>query len=347
MDYQTIVVDTPNRFQKHWNDPPRCLSEEKLPRSDKQYKKMALNELPLLFERKLINQVPYLMKHFDVPPVLENMSYGSFIEEVRQVLMVPGSFIAGGCFTNPVAGLDSVKDIDVFFSSQEAVDLFVKGFLSRKKEVFSKHYYYDNGRTDGGEYSNKKVGPSIATLVPLVGGLPEIQIIAIGFYNDCAHVVDHFDFTVCQMGMDHEGAVWYSDEFFEDVRSKTFRLNFVEDAKRLKRRVARYEEKGFTPHPSVLEKLEDLCKKDPFARATSDFWEAYKEFDSPKSDVKDDCWTIDYSQGHFDVVFGDGDRQRMCLCKPVVGNICRTPEGKRVPRSLIVSEENWVLPKLE
>ncbi len=147
-----------------------------------------------------------------------------------------GGFICGGAMTS-IFSDQPIKDYDCYFPNETASQGFCRVL-------------------QGAEYSNTFTSKNALTFY---GGKNTVQvIIKPGLFQDnVKDIVDQFDFTVCQAGIDPKTETFYcAPDFFPDLAAR--RLNYNVKAKYPLAslwRSRKYQKKGFTIRASELVKL--------------------------------------------------------------------------------------------
>jgi hypothetical protein len=181
-------------------------------------------------------QTQYLPQQFDrtdtvyeSAPIREFEFVGRISRQMRQLVeMMPTgkAVIAGASLADLYNGIPT-KDIDVFFFDPAAQAEMV-GFM--KKNGYQPAEFFTPG------CQNFK-GP----------GEHDVPVQLVGFrtYDDAAHVLDGFDFTVCQLATDGT-RLWRGPTTFQDVREQLLNFHRIEsEGKVVVERVARYLDKGY------------------------------------------------------------------------------------------------------
>lgn len=161
-------------------------------------------------------------------------------------LLPPGSFVAGGAVARWVCDGGTVpSDVDVFFSNGETLE---KAYESLKAAGYS-------------EDPSSHVPLGVRQLKPPTGThqLP-IQLICIGFFPEgIEQVVDGFDFTVCQFGIDVATRELVYNPASPIDYAKRWLLNHrCEGDIASNKRLAKYIAKGFKPVGKTLERAIEL-----------------------------------------------------------------------------------------
>lgn len=155
-----------------------------------------------------------------------------------------GAFIAGGAVLSLFSG-KPINDIDLYFSGPEAFEATLKLFMDTGKYVEDKQAH-------------------LIHLKPLGKGLP-VQLMNLAWFNDARHVIDIFDYTVCQFAL-HGETIWMNPVSLMDLMKKQIRMHrFLPQAKPLQR-LQKYARKGFWAPPETVEAIENYIRNPPTAR---------------------------------------------------------------------------------
>lgn len=163
---------------------------------------------------------------FDLQENLERFTE-DYSEELWPVKNIAGCFLAGGAMRICVDIGDELKDIDLFFETEEALNKtldyfeghknFKNIFACPKRELFT---YVD-------EESKTKV-----------------QLVAKAFYTP-QEAIESFDVTACCAAWDGE-SIYKHRRFVSDVINKRIHLNNVQYPNATMRRINKYSHKGYT-----------------------------------------------------------------------------------------------------
>lgn len=150
--------------------------------------------------------------------------------------MPGGTFIAGGSVAELACAAEfSPKDVDLYFRDEETYKQAVKLLGFAGKEV-------EGPQVPGGV--RMFTGPH---------GSAPIQAINIAWYDDLEQVLDAFDFTVCQFGLDCQtGTLMWNPVAPLDYMHRRLVTHRDEDRERTKKRITRYIAKGFNPVGETL-----------------------------------------------------------------------------------------------
>lgn len=167
---------------------------------------------------------------------------------LRDVLVASGGVLAGG-FLRSVADGTSIRDADIFVPSQRA--------RQAAREVL----------TTWGRLPRIVVSPvgqrPIDRYAPnprMIGTQYGLKIIPVPWATSIRSVIERFDITVSQAGVQADGTVEVGPRFASDVASRNFQLagKMVVDPVGTLARSFRYRQKGYTIDPTSYERLVDL-----------------------------------------------------------------------------------------
>ena len=150
-----------------------------------------------------------------------------------------GAIIAGGALRTLLDEEDKVKDIDLFFTSQQGIDS-TKILLENKDfvQVFACPLGYlftyvlfdeDTKKTDGTVQKNV---------------LAKVQLITRELYQNTDHVVATFDLMPCCVAWDGKQLV-FAEKWIRSVRKKMLYLNNLTYPVATLNRVNKYKQKGY------------------------------------------------------------------------------------------------------
>jgi hypothetical protein len=167
----------------------------------------------------------------------------------------PGAFIAGGFITSILRGGDQQPgDIDIFFSGGEAFaqtyELFLNPPQDPKAWAFREYepsLSMDKIVKDGGNIKLVKMKPLNQAKLP-------VQLIKMVWYDNAEHVIDSFDFTVCQFCIDGEYLVFNPVAMMDLFKNCLVSHRHQYPADSLYRLI-KYTKKGFQASPMALIKL--------------------------------------------------------------------------------------------
>lgn len=162
---------------------------------------------------------------FDMHENLE-MFVDDYCEELWPVENIAGCFLAGGAMRVCVDSGDELKDIDLFFETEDALVKTLDYFEARKnfKNVFAcpKRELF----TYVDEESETKV-----------------QLVAKAFYTP-QQAIDTFDVTACCAAWDGH-KIYKNRRFVSDVLNKRIHINNVQFPNATMRRIDKYSKKGY------------------------------------------------------------------------------------------------------
>jgi len=184
----------------------------------------------------------------------EQGMWNSRLEKITPYLP-KDAWIAGGFLRSVIGGEDELGgDIDFFFHTEEAfnktLDLIkYPTSVPGADKVFN---YYNIPAYD----SINKL--RIVDCESLASFRPNIQLVRLYWFDSPEHVIDSFDFTVCQFITDGK-TLWFGPHSFEDVKTKTLRHHReTGDAIAVLNRILKYQNKGYRIEPELFE----LAEKD-------------------------------------------------------------------------------------
>lgn len=163
-------------------------------------------------------------------------------------LLPDGAFIAGGFFMELLAGLDR-KDIDVWFTSEEAVSSFLADLREALKEDPLVEYDF-----------REEVNPAsgVSTFIAPAKHTP-ISLNSSYLFTDANHIIDSFDFTVVQVAVGRDRMVRLGPTTLSDIEN--MRLVFHRPQNSLYYRTKRYLQKGFRPTSEAWETIAQLAPR--------------------------------------------------------------------------------------
>jgi hypothetical protein len=154
----------------------------------------------------------------------------------------PGAIVAGGYVLGLMINkISEAKDIDVFFKNEEA-------FLETT-DILQKNGY---------KKSEPESTISFADTFHKPGKL-KIQLVRTLWFNSAEHVIDTFDFTVCQFAIE-SGFLIFNPMSVIDASKKQLVLNRLNFPKFVKKRMEKYTLKGYRAVPGVNDKIEMAIK---------------------------------------------------------------------------------------
>ena len=160
------------------------------------------------------------------------------IENYFEGIYVPdGTFIAGGCILSIMTG-QPVNDVDMYFSSREAVAEFIQ--------------------TNDNVYLHSVTDKSISlSLQTSKYGTKEFQLIYFDSYKNADEIFSDFDFTVCMCAYSFDDKQFYfHDDFWKDVAAKKLKFNSGTKFPIISMlRVNKYQKKGYEISNSELRKI--------------------------------------------------------------------------------------------
>lgn len=160
------------------------------------------------------------------------------IENYFEGIYVPdGTFIAGGCILSIMTG-QPVVDIDMYFSSREAVAEFIQ--------------------TNDNVYLHSVTDKSISlSLQTSKYGTKEFQLIYFDSYKNADEIFSDFDFSICCCAYSFDDKQFYfHDDFWKDVAANKLKFNSGTKFPIISMlRVNKYQKKGYEISNSELRKI--------------------------------------------------------------------------------------------
>ncbi len=233
-DLFATLVDVPRPIahgygaQAFYTDKSKEVPERFVKRTSTQYASMPLTQLKEmgLWSKRLEKIIPFLPE---------------------------GAWIAGGFLRSIIAGEDDTDgDIDFFFQNDDAFNKMlsmVKNPETREiKNVFG--YYIIP------EYEEGIDELRVITCKSEVMHRPDIQLVKLFWYESPEHVIDGFDFTVCQLATDGK-RLYYNPLSFDDIRSKAIRVHRSNiDGIVMLNRIIKYSNKGYSVSQELFDETE-------------------------------------------------------------------------------------------
>ena len=164
--------------------------------------------------------------------------------DVVQLLETDSGWVAGGAFETILRG-ESPKDIDVFFKGPRELLDFTNKLLA-------------NGYRRGANYGSLVPGKThtIRCVELDTTNRPPVQCIKVAWYDSLEQVLDQFDYTVCQIGIDGARWVVYNPLAMEHLKTKTLSLHRAISPEGLQYRFTRYTAKGYTDDGSIKKAMD-------------------------------------------------------------------------------------------
>lgn len=169
-----------------------------------------------------------------------------------------GAILAGGFVTHVLLEESRAKDIDLFFTSEEAFREMID-FLEKTPEFHKANgsWAYSGYKIKGGVMPDLNKLGETRFLVFEHPTRPALQLLRMVWYESAAHVIDTFDLTIVQFAIDKNGLT-YNPASFLDLSRKRIVLHRMQFPASTLRRLIKYAEKGFYACPGSLVKI---CKE--------------------------------------------------------------------------------------
>lgn len=166
-----------------------------------------------------------------------------------------GVIIAGGFLTSVISEEDKSKDIDLFFTSEQAFrDTVTLLTLSPSEHKEDGSWSLNGYKIKGGEMPDlDKLGEQ-RYLVFEHPSRPALQLLRMVWYDSPEHVIDTFDLTIAQFAATRAGLV-YNPTAFLDLARKRIVLHRMQFPASTLRRVIKYAHKGYYACPGSLAKI--------------------------------------------------------------------------------------------
>jgi hypothetical protein len=165
-----------------------------------------------------------------------SMFSGPEFEELLALnaLLPEGAHIAGGAVANAIGGVtDPNSDIDIFFCNFSAFDVTYKILKEKGFQTATDLNPYD---------------VTTAVVEMEHPESPKIQLIKIIWHDDATHIIDLFDFTVCQFVLDVD-RVYYNSISVIDLFKKQLNLHRMLPHSDIVYRLVKYGAKGYKITP--------------------------------------------------------------------------------------------------
>lgn len=181
---------------------------------------------------------------------IENRLLDNLIEHLPD-----GVIVAGGFLTSVLTEEDKSKDVDLFFTSEDAfratVDLLTSSPDAHKERgSWSLEGYTIKG---GAMPDLNKLGEQ-RYLTFEHPSRPALQLLRMVWYDSPEHVIDTFDLTIVQFAASRAGLV-YNPASFLDLSRKRIVLHRMQFPASTLRRVIKYAHKGYYACPGALAKI--------------------------------------------------------------------------------------------
>ena len=153
-----------------------------------------------------------------------------FVPGLMEALKIEGCWIAGGYMRNYIAGdaVDNRIDVDLFFSEQDTAD--------RAKEIFLDAGY---------EVIFQCPEDLLTSLLHKKSGW-KVQIIKIKYFGSLEEVLDSFDFTASQVGLDFSVDMVVAGELtIQNIEDRILVLNRLSYPASTIKRIYKYIKAGY------------------------------------------------------------------------------------------------------
>lgn len=190
---------------------------------------------------------------------IKERGFQSRILETMARVLPEGAVIAGGAVASAMLGEDIATDIDIFFTNslsfEETYQMIDNVTVDTEDAWIFKDYKCDKTldeiKKDWQEIRHVKFTHPDPTRKP-------IQLIKMLWYNDASHVIDSFDFTVCQFALQDEFII-YNSMGMVDLLKKRINIHKLQYPATSLRRLIKYTSKGYYASAEVLMKVaEDI-----------------------------------------------------------------------------------------
>lgn len=190
---------------------------------------------------------------FESMPLIQLKEMGFWNRRLDKIIpfLPKGAWIAGGFLRSIVADEDdSQGDIDFFFNNEKAFSQMLDMIKNPPKEAKNIFGYYNIAVETPTDQLR------VVTCHSEVMNRPDIQLIRLFWYESPEHVIDGFDFTVCQLATDGE-KIYYNPLTFDDIRTKTIRPHRDNvDAIVMLNRLIKYSKKGYKVSSDFFDEVE-------------------------------------------------------------------------------------------
>lgn len=186
-------------------------------------------------------------------PLLDLKAKGIWSSRLeRMVKYLPkDAFIAGGFLRSMIAGEDELDgDVDFFFKTEDAFEKVLSMIKEPPDKVFNYYTLPENKVHDFKKFR-------IVDCESAANFRPNLQLVRLFWFDGPEHVIDSFDFTVCQFVTDGK-TLWFGPKSFEDVQSRTLRWHReTGDAIAALNRIIKYQHKGY----KISQELFDITEQ--------------------------------------------------------------------------------------
>jgi len=224
LSYYTVVENAMSSFFNKKNAPQHISK-----RTDSIYKSMPLDELKKdgRWNKRLDKIIPYIPE---------------------------GAWLGGGFLRAMIAGEDELDgDIDFFFGTEDGFNKMLD-MIKYPTSIYGAEKAFSYYSIPEYENLNKL---RIVDCESVVEFRPNIQLVRLFWFDSPEHVIDSFDFTVCQFITDGK-TLWYNPQAFEDIKTKTIRFHReMSDSIAVLNRILKYQSKGYKMAPELFKIAEE------------------------------------------------------------------------------------------
>lgn len=160
-----------------------------------------------------------------------------------------GAIIAGGFALSILNEDKNAKDIDIFFTSEDALKKTLELFLNPPEDAWAYKGYKFEISGSAEEILKKHKGSRYIS--GTYESRPHIQLLKMVYYTDAKHVIDTFDFTVSQFAFTNNSFVFNGLSTL-DVARKRLVLHRMQFPASTLRRLVKYTQKGYYACPGSL-----------------------------------------------------------------------------------------------
>lgn len=153
-----------------------------------------------------------------------------------------GAIIAGGFALSVVNEDKNSKDIDFFFTSEDAFNKTLEMFKSPPEGAWAYEGYVVN------EAKNTRY------VLLTHATRPAVQLLRMVWYQSAEHVIDSFDFTISQFAFDNKN-FYFNGAAMLDLARKRLVLHRIQFPASTLRRLIKYSHKGYYACPGSLVKI--------------------------------------------------------------------------------------------
>lgn len=160
-------------------------------------------------------------------------------------------WIGGGFLRAMIAGEDELGgDVDFFFRTEEGFNKLLAMIKEPSVETMKVFGYYTIPN------ANTVSKLRIVDCESVANFRPNLQLVRLFWFDSPEHVIDSFDFTVCQFITDGT-TLWFGPKSFEDVTERKLRWHReTGDSIAAFNRILKYQEKGYKMPKEGFEKAE-------------------------------------------------------------------------------------------